>query len=378
MRTFEVVLGDQPYTVTQHKDGTFELPPSLSSLRGYGTGLKPCFEPILVFRKPLSEKNVHENVLKHGTGAINIDACRVKHSSSQDLENHKAGVEAIKARGGSMDNSWKNSSDLSGANEVTSAGRWPPNCLFSHADGCKRLGEKKVEGSSCKATHVGLGREGNHTKGTYGAHASKVTSGYVGEDGTETVAAWECVEGCPAAALDAQSGNRKSTLAGLADPNEVHEHPGHDTTSESMWFGKDRTFLGKVYADQGGASRFYPQFEGQTEIDSPFLYTGKATKKETTLGGRIENKHVTKKPIKLMSWLVKLVTQKGGITLDPFCGSGSTLHAAILEGMRFTGIERDPESHATAAKRVELVLKDVQGEKTQTSLFDLAMGGEAP
>jgi len=44
---------------------------------GWGTALKPAVEPIVVARKPLSEKNVALNVLKWGTGGINIDACRV-------------------------------------------------------------------------------------------------------------------------------------------------------------------------------------------------------------------------------------------------------------------------------------------------------------
>lgn len=49
---------------------------------GWGTALKPANEPICLARKPLSEKSVAENVLKYGTGAINIDGCRVAQSSS--------------------------------------------------------------------------------------------------------------------------------------------------------------------------------------------------------------------------------------------------------------------------------------------------------
>lgn len=45
---------------------------------GHGTALKPAFEPILIARKPISEGNVAANVLRHGTGALNIDACRIK------------------------------------------------------------------------------------------------------------------------------------------------------------------------------------------------------------------------------------------------------------------------------------------------------------
>ena len=49
-----------------------------SEWEGWGTALKPAHEPIVMARKPLSEKSIVDNVLKHGTGAINIDECRVE------------------------------------------------------------------------------------------------------------------------------------------------------------------------------------------------------------------------------------------------------------------------------------------------------------
>lgn len=55
------------------------------------------------------------------------------------------------------------------------------------------------------------------------------------------------------------------------------------------------------------------------------------------------NTHPTVKPTELMAWLVRLVTPPGGIVLDPFAGSGSTLVAAKREGFGFIGIEREPE-----------------------------------
>lgn len=48
-----------------------------SDYEGYGTALKPAHEPIVLARKPISEKNIALNCLKWGTGAINIDGCRV-------------------------------------------------------------------------------------------------------------------------------------------------------------------------------------------------------------------------------------------------------------------------------------------------------------
>ena len=55
---------------------------------GWGTALKPALEPITVARKPLSEKTVAENVIKHGTGGINIDGCRVPTEIGDEVCNH--------------------------------------------------------------------------------------------------------------------------------------------------------------------------------------------------------------------------------------------------------------------------------------------------
>ena len=269
---------------------------------GFGTGTKPSWEPILVFRKPIAEKTVVANVLKHGTGAINIDGCRIKHSSPEDFEKHKAGVDAIKARGGSMADSWKNSSDLSGASDVTSAGRWPSNTLLVHSDGCELVGSKKV-----KVGKEGSGKLWSHIRDGKDTH--KATESKLGDaEGKESVGVWQCEPGCPAAELDAQSGDRPSTLTGRADPESTHENPGDN--HGASWFGGGNS---KVYADSGGASRFFAQFD----LKVPFIYNAKASKSDATHGGRVENTHPTKKPTSLMGYLVRLVTPPGGVVLDP-------------------------------------------------------------
>jgi site-specific DNA-methyltransferase (adenine-specific) len=65
------------------------------------------------------------------------------------------------------------------------------------------------------------------------------------------------------------------------------------------------------------------------------------------------NPHPTVKPIALMRWLVRLVSRPGGVVLDPFAGSGSTGCAAVLEGVDFVGIERDPDYLAIAEARIQ-------------------------
>jgi site-specific DNA-methyltransferase (adenine-specific) len=97
---------------------------------GWGTALKPAFEPVVVGRKPFGKGvTVAENVLAWGVGGLNIDGSRIK-ASPEDFAKLSAGVEAIRKRGGFMDNSWKNSSDLSGASPANEGGRWPANVIF--------------------------------------------------------------------------------------------------------------------------------------------------------------------------------------------------------------------------------------------------------
>lgn len=101
---------------------------------GWGSALKPSLEPITVARKPLIG-TIAKNVLEYGTGGMNIDACRVP-MDADDYEKLSKGVDQIRQRGGVMDNSWKNSSDLSGANPANPLGRWPAN--FIH-DGSQKV-----------------------------------------------------------------------------------------------------------------------------------------------------------------------------------------------------------------------------------------------
>lgn len=92
---------------------------------GYGTALKPAYEPIIIARKPLIG-TVAENVLRHGTGAINIDACRVPADDGQNRARPPRTASTILGGG-------------KGPNLTSSAhndqGRWPANILHDGLDG---------------------------------------------------------------------------------------------------------------------------------------------------------------------------------------------------------------------------------------------------
>lgn len=98
-------------------------------------------------------------------------------------------------------------------------------------------------------------------------------------------------------------------------------------------------------ADSGGASRFF--------------YCAKAPTSERPKVDGVA--HPTVKPLALMRWLVRLVTPPGGVVLDPFAGSGTTLQAARDEGFWAFGIERDPTYLPLIAHRLGLNLPDQAG-----------------
>jgi site-specific DNA-methyltransferase (adenine-specific) len=89
-----------------------------------------------------------------------------------------------------------------------------------------------------------------------------------------------------------------------------------------------------AYGERGSAARFF--------------YCAKASRADR--GG--DNRHPTVKPTALMRYLCRLVTPPGGLVLDPFAGSGSTGKAAVAEGFRFIGIEREADYVEIARARI--------------------------
>lgn len=251
-------------------------------------------------------------------------------------------------------------------------GRWPTNLAMTHHPACVPCGTRRVNGSNFAGHPVGrknqvLGKD----------LRPRMPSGYVDVDGMETVAAWECHESCPVREMDRQSGERKS---GKLFPH--HADNGKETGCLGSFAGKSGR---ESYGDSGGASRFFPTFAWQADDFTPWLYCGKATRKDRNEGcegmppmkraddgyGTIQqpkidrqsprenwtphetaNHHPTVKPTQLMRWLCRLVTSEGGTILDPFMGSGSTLKAAVLEGFSAIGIESDPDYVVIAERRV--------------------------
>src|SRR5699024_3706789 len=103
------------------RDLTAAHTPEAQQWDGWGTALKPAFEPIVLARKPLAEKTVARNVLTHGTGAINVDACRIAGDMSGGTWGAKQ-TTSIGFHGGTEGSGYRTQQNPSG--------RWPANVLL--------------------------------------------------------------------------------------------------------------------------------------------------------------------------------------------------------------------------------------------------------
>lgn len=251
---------------------------------GWGTALKPAHEPICVARKPLIG-TVAANVLQFGTGALNIDACRVPTDGAPRAKGGKSGIH----------------------DEHDVLGRWPAN---------------------------------------------------VAHDGSaEVVALFPAKAGAAAPVRGSEASSPTETV-----------------------YGKFDRVQGAFHADSGSAARFFycakatrrDRNEGCEQLDKRPLLWSSGTQNPGSFQSdgtdkSSQNHHPTVKPTALMQWLVRLVTPKGGMVLDPFMGSGSTGKACVLEGVGFIGIEREADYIAIAEARIAHARQQAQEPAGKTS-----------
>jgi len=270
-----------------------------------------AYEPIIMVRKPIEKKlTIAKNVLKHGVGGINIDASRI-------------GTDEIKVQQ-VIPNS---AAHFGGAklNGITTShtGRFPANVLLDEVS-AKILDEqapKTGNGHAPKTKVTGYGK--NYGGTTTYEGAGKRLDGLSGASKF-----FKCVDDCPVKILDEQSGIIKG---GTWNNTEGARHFNNE--------GKKTNYTTKkVDKTQGGASRFF--------------YCAKVGKKERNAGST-KNTHPTVKPIKLMTYLTKLITPPNGKVLDPFMGSGSTGMACAMQGFDFVGIDMDPDYVEISKARIE-------------------------
>ena len=277
---------------------------------GWGTALKPAWEPVIVARKPL-DGTVAANVLRHGTGALNIDGCRVSWQSDADKA---AGRPASfsKAHEGFEGKAF-NIADRSHRDPVaeqSAVGRWPANLLHDGSDEVLAgFPEGSFNPAGVFATGQNAGAMGGRGFGSDG-NAQRDVFGY-GDSGS-AARFFYCAK------------------ASRTDREEGCDHLPARSGADA------------VERDEGTAG-----------LQSPRAGAGRTA-------DTVRNFHPTVKPTDLMRYLCRLVTQPNGLVLDPFCGSGSTGKGALLEGFRFVGIDLDPAHVAIAEARCQFAVDTVE------------------
>jgi site-specific DNA-methyltransferase (adenine-specific) len=310
------------------------FPKGLNLGDGFNTQLKPAHEPMVLARKQVSEKTIKANMERWGTGGIQIDDCRVSVNPAVD------DIGKTTKRKTRDSETWREGSGFTNPENpnagVLPSGRYPANLVLSHHEDCQVIhhGETvittKERDRLLKTGEHPVGKSGIYGKGKRSAHETEF-------GGTPDI--WKCVEGCPIRIINQQSGLLKSSPVNFEHVGWKHHGNKGETMTRLEWQ--------QAYRDSGGAARFF--------------YCAKPSKKERTAGLNAANPHITVKPLKLMRWLVRLITPRGGVVLDPFLGSGTTAIAAQNEGFNWIACEISEEYCEVSRKRIE-ALRDPQSK----------------
>jgi len=343
---------------------------------GWGTALKPALEPITVARKPLVG-TVAENVLAHGTGAINVHGCRISALTGQrpdatstawapekNLCDSCAGLAESPAKPGTPATRGSSAGSpavptTSGKGEIARAdtGKADTGCsvgLFPEEPATDRTADSSLSTGALGRMHTGQSRQA--TKSTTSTATDSTTDLRIcaacgcsitdqGISGS-TLASQTATPSTPAGQGSGAAGRWPSNFIHDGSDEVVGLFPNvkagvavrHRSGGKNCHSDTDKPPMDDMgYGDSGSAARFF--------------YCAKANKRDRGDG----NNHPTVKPTDLMRYLCRLVTPPGGTVLDPFMGSGSTGKAALLEGFRLIGIEREAEYVEIARARIAAI-----------------------
>lgn len=273
------------------------------------TGLKPAHEPVLMVYKPRSESTIVDNVLKWGTGAINVDACRIPFQDQDDFDELKAKANIIPSQPNKI-----YGKGIDGKGHLlefgNQTGRFPANLLVS--DKAIDTGELSKSGT-LEPHHI---ITSSKTRNVYGEYSDQ--------------------------------------------PPEEHTTYG-DMGDQSRYFDLDAWAVGKGFCDTPKPSRKERDFglgafplKTQRKQDGSWgsheIFEVEGSGRKT--GTLNRNVHPTVKPVKLMAYLIELGCPPDGIVLDPFVGSGTTCIAAKQLRKKYIGIELNEEYVEIARARV--------------------------
>lgn len=260
---------------------------------------KPALEPVYMAQRPFSEKNGISNIRAHGVGAVNIDGCR---------------IHAPDALGGPYTRR-----RLNPGASINETGEWRQEVVY----------------------------EGHQAPGRWPANLCHDGSPEVLAQFPEAPGQMGPVSG---SAPSARTKNVFGAMRRDGEPSANRRYTDRGSVPFAMTPGLRRT-------DTGSAARFFGSFP-YSEDDRTIFYQAKATRTD-----RAGSRHPTVKPIALLRDLVRSVTPPGGLTLDPFAGSGTTGRAALDEGMNAILIEAEITYVADIRRRFGVQTIDIETEE---------------
>ena len=275
-------------------------------------GSRAAFEPVVVARKPLAG-TVAATVLAHGTGALNIDGCRIGLASGED-------VAALNARSGGRrgfaseyvggtDHPLPPGADLS-------KGRWPANVVLDESQA-----EALDEQSGTTQARIGKPRGADSGDG-WGMTAT-------------------------GAEYDDMGGASRFMYVAKAPTSERPRYKREGGSDNATTYGqmkkRECNVCGNRTCPAGGEQSGKPW---PTCGHDDWSWVEQQSARDEFVS------HPIVKPLDLMRWLVRLVTPPGGLVLDPFAGSGTTAEACILEGFRCVTIDKEPEHLPLILQRI--------------------------
>lgn len=292
--TYGTAISDTPATATA------------TAWRGWGTALKPAYEPIILARKPLVG-TVAANVLEHGTGALNIDGCRIDTGGGMDGVSNRSRSGEASANRRYTERGSTSFSITPGPRGGSELGRWPANITLDE-EAAALLDEQSGTLTSGKAPESGFIRNTDKQRNVFAAFPGNREE--------------------PTALYGDTGGASRFFYTAKASRSEREKGLDH--------------FERRAHGMSGGAQKAIDEARDYDAAQSIGL--NRVT--------RVGNHHPTVKPVELMRWLCRLVTPPRGLVLDPFCGSGTTGIAALAEGFSFIGCEMNPDYAEIAEARI--------------------------
>lgn len=211
----------------------------------------PVLTTIYMARKPL-QGTVASNALKYGTGSLNIGATRL--GTGDDLnggaysEGGRAPLPVDEREGAAAGMFAEGGGRLPGQYQQPK-GRWPANVILQHRPSCKLVGQHYED--------FLINVYADATKGNFASYKDEDDErpDYKAEGNGQVVDEWECVEGCPVAHLDDQTGTLRTSPM-------VHTTKG----GQGRCYGKENVRHLVVQGSEGGASRYFKQVQGALEL----------------------------------------------------------------------------------------------------------------